>query len=63
MPSVLVAGSERREVKNKEISMTVEGALCKLRNPSRNLDQVSVEFWHNSFEDRIIETKVEISIP
>ena len=63
MPSVLVAGSERREDKYKEIYMTVEGTLYKLRNLSRNSDQVSVEFWHYSFQERIIETKNEINIP
>ena len=63
MQSVLVAGSERREHKNKEIEMTVKGALCKLGNLSRNSDQVSVEFWHYSFQERIIETKNEINIP
>ena len=63
MQSVLVAGSERREDKNKEIEMNVKGALCKLRNLSRNSDQVSVEFWHYSFQERIIETKNEINIP
>ena len=57
--SVLVAG---REDKHTEIKMTVEGDLCKLRNPSRNLDQVSCEFWHYSFQEQIIETKNEINI-
>ena len=35
--------SERREDKNKEIEMTVDSELCKLRNLSHCLDQVSVE--------------------
>ena len=43
--------------------MTVEGALCRLRNLSRNSDQVSVELWHYSFQERIIEIKNEINIP
>ena len=43
--------------------MAVEGALCKLRNLSRNSDQVSVEFWHYSFQEWIIETKNGINIP
>ena len=43
--------------------MTVEGALCKFRNLPRNSDQVSVEFWHYSFQERIIQTKNEINIP
>ena len=60
--SVLVAGRERREDKHTEIKMTVEGDLCKLRNPSCNLDQVSCEFWHYSFQEQIIETKNEINI-
>ena len=34
IPGVLVAGSERREDKSKEIKMAVEGDLCKLRNLS-----------------------------
>ena len=63
MLSVLLAGSGRREDENKEIEMTAEGALCKLRNLSRNSDQVAVEFWHYSFQERIIETKNEINIP
>ena len=43
--------------------MIVEGALQKLRNLSRNADQVSVEFWHYSFQERTIQTKNEINIP
>ena len=44
MPGVLVAGSERRDDKNKEIYMTVKGDLCKLRNLSRHPVQISTEF-------------------
>ena len=54
MPSVLVAGSEGRDDKNKEICMTIKGDLCKLRNLPSHPVQISTEFGiigHYSFQE------------
>ena len=60
MPRVLVAGSERRDDKSKEIYMTVIYANCETSTPpGSNFNRI----WHYSFQERIIETNNEISIP
>ena len=59
MLSVLVVRSERRRDKNKEIEMTVEDALCKLRNLSRNSDQVSVEFGIIHFKSGLLKQRMK----
>ena len=62
MSGVLVARSERRGDKNKDIYTTVKSNLCKLRNLPRHSVQINW-IWHYSFQEPIIETKNEINIP
>ena len=55
MPGVLVAGSERRDDKNKEIYMTVKGDLRKLGNLSRHSVQISTEFGIIHFRSGLLK--------
>ena len=59
MFGVVVAGSERRVDKNKEIYMTVEGDLCKLRNLSPHPVQISTEFCIIHFRSRSLKRKMK----
>ena len=59
MLGVLVAGSERRDDKNKEICMTVEGNLCKLRNLSRHPVQISTEFGIIHFGSGLLKRRMK----
>ena len=59
MLSVLVAGSERREDKNKETDMIIEGNVCKLRNLSHGPGQASVKFCLIHFKSGLLKQRMK----
>ena len=55
MPGVLVVGSERGDDKNKKI----KGDLCKLRNLSCHLVQISTEFDIIHFRSGLLKRRMK----